>query len=209
MFFLGLPKRNDQYRVRDNGNCTICKCPNSFVYLLFPVILLIQYMDEAMYLMQKRNQKFTPIFPQDVVFLDGTWSQLVDARYKAMEKDKKAIKSWKCLEELLDYCWGLKPLRGRSWSGTKFLYAPFNVANRHWMAMVIDIKFGHIHLFDCDHAAFTADQLKPYFEPLLNLVPKIIQQCKLFTEEESPNMNMSTSSVVHVKEIVLQTKKKS
>ena len=42
------------------------------------------------------------------------------------------------------------------------------------MTMVIDIKFGHIHLFDYDYAAFIADQLKPYFEPLQNLVPKII-----------------------------------
>ena len=164
-------------------------------------------MDEAMYLMQKKNQKFTTVFPQDAVVLDGRWSQLVDARFKEMERNKKAIKSWKCPEELLDYCWGLKPSRGHNWSGNKFLYALFNVASTHWMTMVIDIKFGHIHLFDCDCAAFTADQLKPYFEPLQNLVPKIIQQCKLFTEEESPNMSMSTWPTIHRKEIVLQTQK--
>ena len=124
-----------------------------------------------------------------------------------MEEDMKAIKSRKCLEELLDYFWGLKPSRGRSWLEAKFLYTSFNVTSKHWMAMVIDIKFGHIHLFDSDHATFTADQLKPYFKPLQNLVPKIIQQCKLLTEEESPNMYMSTWSVIHCKEIVPQTKK--
>ena len=84
-----------------------------------------------MYLMRKRNQKFTTIFHQDAVFLDSTWSQLVDTWYKAMEADNKAIKSWKCPDELLDYCWGLKPLRGRSWSSAKFLYAPFNVTSKH------------------------------------------------------------------------------
>ena len=75
------------------------------------------------------------------------------------------------------------------------------------MAMAIDIKFGHIHMFDYVHAAFTTDQLKPYFEPLQNLVPKIIQQYKLFIEEESPNMSMSTWPTIHYKEIVSQTQK--
>lgn len=168
--------------------------------------MLLQHMDESTQLMRKRNQKFTTIFPQDVVFLNDPWSQLVDAQYKLAVSDKKAIKNWNCSEELLDYYWGLKPSRERSWQDTKFLYTPFNMASKHQMTMAIDIKFGHVHLFNYDHAAYIADQLKPYLEPLQCLVPKIIQQCKLFTVEESPNVKMSFWSVVYHKEIVPQTK---
>ena len=88
-------------------------------------------MNETMYLMRKWNQNFPNLFPQDVIFLDDPWSQLVDAWYKTMVSEKKPIKNWKCPEELLEYCWGLKPLRGHSWPGAKFLYAPFNVASNH------------------------------------------------------------------------------
>ena len=86
------------------------------------LILLLQYMDEAMYLMRKMIQKFLTLFPQEVVLLDDPLSQLMDARYKAAVSDKKSLKNWKCPEELLQYCWGLAPSRGRTWSSVKFLY---------------------------------------------------------------------------------------
>ncbi|KAL5537433.1 hypothetical protein UlMin_042954 [Ulmus minor] len=154
--------------------------------------------------MRKRIQKFPNIFPQDVVLLDDLWSQLVDARYKAVS-DKKSLKNWKCLKELLQYYWGLTPSRGRSWSSAKFLYTPFNVESKHWMGMAIDIKHGHIHLVDSDHACYTANQLKPFMESFQFLVPKIIHQCKLFTEEECPNMAMTSWPIVCIKEVIPQT----
>ena len=122
-------------------------------------------MDEAMFLMRKLIQKFPTIFPQDVVLFNDLWAQLVAARYKAVFSDNKSLKNWKFPEELLQYCWGITPSRGRIWSGAKFLYAPFNVENKHWMGMCIDIKHGHIHLFNCDHACYTVDKLKPFVEP--------------------------------------------
>ena len=57
------------------------------------LILLLQHMDEAMYLMRKRIQKFPNLFPQDVVLLDDPWSQLVDAQYKVAISDKKSLKN--------------------------------------------------------------------------------------------------------------------
>ncbi|KAL5573601.1 hypothetical protein UlMin_023198 [Ulmus minor] len=154
--------------------------------------------------MRKWIQKFPTIFPQDVVLLDDPWAQLVAARYKAVLSGNKSLKNWKFPEELLQYCWGFAPLRGRTWSGAKFLYTPFNVEDKHWMGMCIDIKHGHIHLFDCDHACYTADKLKPFVEPFQFLVPEIIQQCKLFTEEECPNMAMTSWPIVRLKDIVPQ-----
>ncbi|KAL5547729.1 hypothetical protein UlMin_002960 [Ulmus minor] len=185
--------RDEHYSARYCLNRTVnfVFFTNLFVCFVM-LILLLQHMDEAMYLMRKRIQKFPTLFPQEVVLLDDLWSQLVDAWYKAAVSEKKSFKNWKCPEE------------GRAWFGAKFLYALFNVMSKHWMAMAIDIKHGHIHLYDCDHACCTTEQSKPFVEPFQFLVPKIIQQCKLFTEEECPNMANTSWPVIHIKEIVPQ-----
>ncbi|KAL5567318.1 hypothetical protein UlMin_030482 [Ulmus minor] len=65
---------------------------NLFVCFVM-LIILLQHMDEAMYLMRKGIQKFPILFPQDVVFLDDPRSQLVDARYKAAKTNNVLVTS--------------------------------------------------------------------------------------------------------------------
>ena len=84
--------------------------------------------------------KFPDIFPQNVITLDMSWSELVSNRYRWATEKMNYLSNWKCPNKLLAYCLGEKPLRGRTWVGAKFIYAPINVRDSHWVGLVFDMS---------------------------------------------------------------------
>ena len=122
---------------------------------------------------------FKDIFPQDVIILDDVWSQMVSGRYRdAVEK--KVLQNYKCPDELLKFCRGEQPLMGSPWVGAKFLYAPVNIRNKHWVGMAVDIEQGELLILDCDPNSYTDKELLPIVEPFAEMIPILLLQSKMF-----------------------------
>ena len=132
-----------------------------------------------MYLLRKRSQKFPDIFLSKVAILDDYWKQVVGSRY-AQAVEKKELQTFQCTDELMQYCWGERPIRGTSWIDVEMLLVPLNITNTHWVLMVIDICSWYIYLLDSDPTANTSEKMKTIVEPFVYLVQKILKQSGMF-----------------------------
>ena len=139
----------------------------------------MQHLDEIMYLMRKRSQKFPNIFPTNVAILEDYWTQSVGGFYVAVvEKNEK--QSFWCPKDLKRYCQGERPICGTSWEAVDLLFVPLNITNTHWVTMVFDILEWYIYIFNSDPSGTSPEKMKGIVEPFVHLVPKILKPNSLF-----------------------------
>ncbi|KAL5580974.1 hypothetical protein UlMin_013416 [Ulmus minor] len=140
--------------------------------------------------MRKRNQNFPNLFPQNEAILEEFWMQTIGGHYKAAV-EKNGLQNLQCLEDLMKYWHGERPMRGRSWEGIEFLYISLNIENSHWVAMVMDLCEWFLHIFDLDLSVIAKKKMKLMVEPFLVMLPKILKQSRMFdhllkAKEEEP-----------------------
>ena len=133
-----------------------------------------------MYLLRKRSQKFPNIFSSKVDILNDYWTQVVSSRY-AQAIEKKELQTFQCPDELMQYCWGERPIRGTSWMDVEMMLIPLNITNTYWVAMVIDIPSWYIYLLDSNSTTNVSEKMKTIVEPFVHLVPMILKQSGMFS----------------------------
>lgn len=138
----------------------------------------MKQIDEAMYGIRKRQNKFNEIFDQDVVFLDVNFTQLL---IFAMT-DKAQDVNYKCDEGLQSYWVGQTPKLGKSWKHMKALYTIHLVNGNHWVGVKVDLQICEIFVFYCNMKLCDEFNVGAFMEPLCTMMPIMLKQSGMFDE---------------------------
>lgn len=106
-----------------------------------------QHIDESLYHLRKRLHDF-PDQHSSSLILDTIFITKIGAH------DPDLITKHPTIDEsFYKYFIGLSPPCGKPWEGVKKVYTPFNIDNKHWVALEIQLDSKHIIVYDsqCDY----------------------------------------------------------
>lgn len=139
----------------------------------------MQHIEEALFCIRKRSQKYVDLFDQKIAILDCHFSQWLEGHSKAFF-EKADYKDYEFSEFFIRYVDGLKPLRSTAWENVHKIYIPLNVGNKHWVALVVNLDDWEILVLDCNIAMYTDTELEQYLNPFQWMIPYLLRQSGKF-----------------------------
>lgn len=133
----------------------------------------MQEMEECCYLLRKAVADRTGDMGSGVIIVDTCLAGIYLPR--EWKEYTGTPQAYKPSDALMAYFNGgsPKPL-GRAWSGADLILLPFNVKNKHWVALAIDLKEWEVRVYDCDVHTATERQLQTLLMPVTSLIPVVM-----------------------------------
>ena len=137
---------------------------------------VLQHMEQVLYFLREMIIK-----DETEIILDGFWVNKIQALWK----DCNASKSSDSTHQILfKYFEGRLPqLHGKSWEAAEHLYVPFNLENRHWVALQISLKDWSVYVYDSDHGLYKDSVLLNLLESVTNGLPLVLKRAETLTNQ--------------------------
>ena len=134
-------------------------------------------MDEALIYLRQSVSRAPLDADPDVVVLDGYWGQYITREHKALTADKNGTYRPKTV--LTRYCEGRVPtLYGKKWTPAGRIFVPWNVGDKHWVALEISLSEWTVYVYDPDVNLYSLQRLKKALLPILQVLPRVLLRCK-------------------------------
>ena len=138
-------------------------------------------MDEILYLFRKRIDKYQDSFPHDICILSEDFGQRIRAVYEENTNSRQKG-TYLVTKELREYYTGMRPLRGRDWSGVNRFYIPWNCKNRHWILLVVEVRDWTIWVYDSITSFWDlTNKMKTDVQPIAEYFPLLLKDSGKFS----------------------------
>ena len=111
-----------------------------------------------------------------VVVMDVFWGQFMLKDHKELTVGDEPY----CPSDvLLQFCEGQLPqLYGKRWTPAGRIFVPWNVGDKHWVALEIILSEWTVYVYDPDVNLYTIPRLKKALLPILQVLPRVLLRCK-------------------------------
>ncbi|XP_062085066.1 uncharacterized protein LOC133791163 [Humulus lupulus] len=140
-----------------------------------------EHVDEITYIFRKRMDKFQDIFPQDRCILTDEFGKYVRELYCKSRETSTVV--YKKSPQLMSFVDAIRPIRGRAWSKVNYFYVPWNNNNKHWMALVVDIRMWTIWIYNSNPDYWISiEAMERSVQPLAEYFPLLLRDSGHFNE---------------------------
>ncbi|XP_062100798.1 uncharacterized protein LOC133806723 [Humulus lupulus] len=139
----------------------------------------MQHIDDALWGMRKRSQKYHDLFDQNVAILDELFSQWLCGHWEKFNLGKN-YKDFVFDDVFIKYVNGEKPLRGKAWENVHTLYAPLNIEGKHWVSLAVKLEKWEIVVFDSNINLTPERKFIKHLEPFRCMLPYLLRQSGKF-----------------------------
>ncbi|PON70914.1 Ulp1 protease family, C-terminal catalytic domain containing protein [Parasponia andersonii] len=101
------------------------------------------------------------------------------------------------MPEFIIYINGEKPLRGKDWENAHTIYILFNLENRHWISLAVQLDKWTILVFDNKIKMFKDSELEQFLEPFRWMIPYMMHQSSKFERYNNKMLEPFTGQRIH------------
>ena len=133
----------------------------------------MQHMELSCYLLRKQvTERGDVVGGPRVVVVDTYWPRRLETEWK---KYSVASDNYEADKSVLACFDGRNPATmGLAWAGADLILLPFNLKNKHWVAIAIDLKKWQVRVYDPDVHFVTDRQLPALVMCITHLIPVIM-----------------------------------
>ncbi|XP_062100256.1 uncharacterized protein LOC133806146 [Humulus lupulus] len=134
--------------------------------------------DAIFHLLRRRRKLFPKVYTTNCVVLDTYAPQIFSMYWNCHDGDRSTF-IWD--ESIIDYVRGKEHRHLPCWENQEYIYFTLNLpAEKHWVAVEVDIENWQIVVYDCDIGATTEDNMKSYLKPYTEIFASLLRASGYF-----------------------------
>lgn len=80
---------------------------------------------------------------------------------------------------------------GKFWHGANRIYSPFNLDDRHWIALEIILDKRAIYVYDCNIQLYKDSDIVSVLTPMAQLLPILLKKSMVFADIDDTPFSIS------------------